>query len=368
MGKLFMVGAFPPPTGGQSAINQRIYEIVVKARRNVYRVDLSAGSLVRGPKYHLTRLYRVFKGLLFVTLNGSKGDILYISVDSGFGLFYNAIFCFLGRALQMKQVLHYHSFTFADKKSLIYALMRNISGKDACEVFLCSCMRKKIYSMYGELVNYIIAPNAFHYINASAEHEVKKNTNTNNYSESVVTIGLMSHLSNQKGLDIFLDVVRAARDQNIKFRAVLAGPAVTNEDECEIRRALFEIGVSLSYLGSVSGNAKKSFFDQVDIFVFPTRFKVEAQPLVLLEAMAAGCAIVTSDRGCIGEDWGNSNRVHIVSDFKNFVPQVLKFMAEYQILDANQRVLGRMESQSVALEISKGSIFGNKQLIDFLVS
>ena len=40
------------------------------------------------------------------------------------------------------------------------------------------------------------------------------------------------------------------------------------------------------------------------MFVFPSRFPVEAQPLVLLEAMASGCALVTSTVGEIPSTLG----------------------------------------------------------------
>jgi glycosyltransferase involved in cell wall biosynthesis len=45
------------------------------------------------------------------------------------------------------------------------------------------------------------------------------------------------------------------------------------------------------------GPAKQALFQEADIFVFPTRYAVEAQPLVLLEAMASACAIVTTRAG-----------------------------------------------------------------------
>jgi glycosyltransferase involved in cell wall biosynthesis len=38
-------------------------------------------------------------------------------------------------------------------------------------------------------------------------------------------------------------------------------------------------------------------FREADLFVLPTRYAVEAQPLVLLEAMASGCAIITTSVG-----------------------------------------------------------------------
>lgn len=45
------------------------------------------------------------------------------------------------------------------------------------------------------------------------------------------------------------------------------------------------------------GVEKAALFREADIFVLPTRYAVEAQPVTLLEAMASGCAIVTTRAG-----------------------------------------------------------------------
>jgi glycosyltransferase involved in cell wall biosynthesis len=42
---------------------------------------------------------------------------------------------------------------------------------------------------------------------------------------------------------------------------------------------------------------KAKLFHDAQIFVFPSRYPVEAQPITLIEAMAAGCAIITSKVG-----------------------------------------------------------------------
>ena len=66
--------------------------------------------------------------------------------------------------------------------------------------------------------------------------------------------------------------------------------------------------VSARWIEGTDGSDKEALFDAAHIFVFPSRFPVEAQPLVLLEAMAARCALVTSDQGeipsTIGDDTG----------------------------------------------------------------
>lgn len=55
--------------------------------------------------------------------------------------------------------------------------------------------------------------------------------------------------------------------------------------------------VRVRWLPGVVGEAKARLQHETDIFVLPTYYPVESQPLVLLEAMAAGSAIVTTGVG-----------------------------------------------------------------------
>ena len=55
--------------------------------------------------------------------------------------------------------------------------------------------------------------------------------------------------------------------------------------------------VRVRWVKGAIGSEKAALFRKADLFVLPTRYAVEAQPLVLLEAMASGCAIVTTSIG-----------------------------------------------------------------------
>ena len=57
---------------------------------------------------------------------------------------------------------------------------------------------------------------------------------------------------------------------------------------------------NIKYVGPVFGDAKRDFYAGLDAFVFPTKYKNEAEPLVILEALMYGCPVVANNRGCIG--------------------------------------------------------------------
>jgi len=55
----------------------------------------------------------------------------------------------------------------------------------------------------------------------------------------------------------------------------------------------------LHYHGFVKGNKKKELLLQSNIFIFPTYYPNEAQPICSLEAMATGNVIITTKQGGI---------------------------------------------------------------------
>lgn len=55
--------------------------------------------------------------------------------------------------------------------------------------------------------------------------------------------------------------------------------------------------IIVRWIQGAEGIEKWALYCKASIFVFPTSYKVEAQPIVLIEAMANGCAIITTDVG-----------------------------------------------------------------------
>lgn len=57
----------------------------------------------------------------------------------------------------------------------------------------------------------------------------------------------------------------------------------------------------LRYHGIVGGEAKRALFQEAHVFCLPTYYLYEGQPISILEAYAAGCAVITTDHSGIGD-------------------------------------------------------------------
>jgi glycosyltransferase involved in cell wall biosynthesis len=100
----------------------------------------------------------------------------------------------------------------------------------------------------------------------------------------------------------------------------------------------------LKYHGVVHGKIKEQLFHQADIFVLQTSYKIEGVPLALLEAMASGCAVLTTQHNGIPETVGDSGLF-----LQDLTPKELISKIDY--LDKNRKIL--VDYQQKALLRSK---------------
>lgn len=292
--RVFVVGPFPPPVHGAAMVTAAIAERLA-AHAEVRRCDISPGRLSRGTVYHLRRIWRVLAAAAAIAENIGRFGCVYISAAGGSGLIYNLALAAVARLLRQRVFVHHHSFAYLDRDSGIMRLLAKVAGPAAVHVALCPRMSALLRERYPAASRGMTLSNAaFHPPVAGLEAA----------TADTLRLGHMGNLADEKGLDLVLDLFREAAASGLAARLVLAGPPADEKAARAIAAAREVHGDGLDYRGPVYGADKDRFFADIDLFLFPTRYVNEAEPIVIFEAMARGVPVIAYGRGCIAEQLG----------------------------------------------------------------
>ena len=117
-----------------------------------------------------------------------------------------------------------------------------------------------------------------------------------------VNVLFIAHCSREKGLFAAAEAVLlanralAAGGLPMQLKLTAAGNFVTEEEKQEFARLRenSRFALAIEHAGFVSGERKDRLLHEADLFLFPTQYLGENQPVNLIEAMAYGVPIVTT--------------------------------------------------------------------------
>ena len=138
-------------------------------------------------------------------------------------------------------------------------------------------------------------------------------------------IGFLSNITFEKGFVEFFAVLKQLKNLGIAYRAAIAGPLAPAAEET-FHNLCGEV-TDVEYLGPVYGEAKECFYQRLDIFLFPTKYANEAEPLVVYEALRRGVYVIACDRGAIPEMLRNGAGLAVA--ISTIVESAVKQIAEF---------------------------------------
>ena len=287
---VLFVGVLPPPLHGQSRNQRRPCRGSPPTGGPAEVFDTSPRRLERTSLYYLHRIIRVVWCLVALAATARQRMPCYLSVSSRWGLCLDLCFVLIARVRRCNLVLHHHTYNYIDEWSRAMSALVAAAGASATHVFACEVMRDQFGQRYGGAYQTMICSLAtFGDLARSPRHRAQRGT---------FKVGMLSNLTAEKGLREVLGVLSEAGRRGIPLAGVLAGPVPAKADLQELRRAQSQNGGRLSFLGPLYGSAKDAFFDEIDIFLLPTRS--ESYGLVIIEALSRGIPVIAYARGCIG--------------------------------------------------------------------
>jgi len=287
-----MVGVFPPPVHGMSMINAAVYEHLCARRVAPLVLDLAPASLSRSWCNRFSRIRKVIKSLVRYWSETSSRDTgtIYIGLSGGWGQLYEALFVLIARFRGVRIFLHHHSFAYLDRRKIPAQLLLGLAGRGATQIVICERQAQRLRECYstGALTRVVS--------NAAIMGDTEPVTNRNR--TQLRRLGFLGNISREKGIIELLAVAEQLECQNSGLEVHIAGPFEDNEAELAVRGALTRFH-SVKYVGPRYGPEKETFWDLIDVLLFPSQYQNETAPLVVHEAMGHGIPVIAWDRGCL---------------------------------------------------------------------
>ncbi|HCY01254.1 MAG TPA: hypothetical protein DG754_14040 [Bacteroidales bacterium] len=292
---LFLV-QLPPPLHGASTMNQSVFNAISTDNQFKIRLinlnfarDLADLQKVRFGK--VVKAFAIFLRLIWQLLTFRPHTVYFSIVPLNFVLIRDALYLLIIKLLlpKGKYVLHFHRsglIEYAIKWRLkwFYRLLFR-----RCDIIHLSesLVEKEIEPLRLVNVRIHAIPNFIDDIEPVPEKTI---------SAGHDNILFLSNLLPQKGYNTLVDAFALLEKEYPNLTLTIAGPAPSQNVFIKLKNKITALGLDEKVLvtGKVDGAEKRKLFANASIFILPS--EREYFPLVVLEAMAYGVAVISSAR------------------------------------------------------------------------
>lgn len=284
--KIVVMGLFPPPINGQRIVNQRMLECF-DAAATVLRCDIDRFPSIG----KFSKLFSAILGCGLLLRARMRGfSTVYLAPHSGAGLICSCLLALTARSAGFRLAVHYHSYRNLGRRSRLMSAFLALCGPDALHIVLAPPMADDLRRFYPSVRQVTVLSNTTF---------VEPGLPARPSALRRLRIGHLSNLSREKGIATVFECMRALLRHRIDCELWLAGPAEDAETSALIAAAQEEFRDRINYFGPMAASDVDTFYREIDVFLFPTLYEHEAEPLVIADALANGVPVFATDRGCI---------------------------------------------------------------------
>jgi len=298
---LLIVGPTPPPYHGVAMAIRTLLDSTLSESFEVRHLELADRrgiGHVNKPDLHDVLLFcRQWFRLLWLLIRRRPTIMYFVLSQSTVGVLRDSLFVWQARLFGAKVVAHLHGAAFHDWYMSRGFPMRWYTKLVMRTVARVIVLGESLRDQFQELV----APDRISVVpNGISDSGVRSIVRPRKQKRWQVLY--LNTLNKMKGALVLLEAIALVSQKRADVEFVFAGPWSHEEHrkEAEAYITQHRIGSSITFTGQVSGAQKWALLRAADLFVFPG-IQQEGQPLVVLEAMAAGLPILFTNRGCLRE-------------------------------------------------------------------
>jgi len=340
---MLILADMPGPVHGMSNVNSSFFRNVKASGMPVVVINTvpSYAEYLFGSKLWLA-LKTMHTFWCWIKLVGvlifSSTSVVYRPINGGVGQIYDLVYLGICRLARKNIYIHHHSFNYLNSRSFLFAFLNTVSGSKTKHIVLGERMAGLLTSSYGikESQITVISNIAFFKVDGDACLAVGDR-------KCELVVGHLANLCEAKGVGDFVSLCRELNSRGVRFRAKIAGPFSDSAAEEIVRKSCVELK-EVEYYGPLYGSEKDAFFESLDVFVFPSKYDNEAEPLVLYESGKNGVLNIGTRQGCMGDVINQLQGVSI-----NSGPLIIQTMADVLQLKLKEGALtSRARSERTA--------------------
>ncbi len=308
MKRILMIAPLPPPIHGSAMMTQYIKDSpIINEKLNLDWVNLSTSRRMdeigkRSPLKAFRFIQSFFKTFWKLTTN--RYDAYYIAITChGVGFLKDAPFALLCKLFGKKLIIHQHNKGMsADVDRPIYRWLLPLVYRNSKVILLSWRLYQDIEKVVKK-ENAVICPNGIPLVKR-----------LNKPPHPVPRLLFLSNLIESKGVLTLLDACKILKGKGYIFKCNFVGGETSEIDRDRFEKEVRARGLDKTtvYIGKKYGDDKQFEISKSDIFVFPTFYENECFPLVILEAMQQGVAVISTDEGGIPDIIQSGNNGLIV--------------------------------------------------------
>lgn len=230
-----------------------------------------------------------------------RPQCVYISTSrSRLGAIKDILVIALARLVKVPVVNHLHGITFASFRESLGTLYASIVDWAYGYIAASIVLHEKLLQQYSRYPNMKVL-----IVNNFVDEEVARSVRRKGAPVGRMNVLFMSNMIPEKGIFELVDAVKGILEERpggialkIAGRFLPGDGMSAREVEAKLYQSIAGC-TEIEYCGFADARTKKALLEWAHVLSLPSYMKEEAIPLVVLEAMAAGCYLIVSDFGIL---------------------------------------------------------------------
>lgn len=316
MRKIILIGALPPPFDGQSVAFKILYDSILKSGMESKAINISSSNIFKNKRYNtLNRVIDYFVVIIKLIYHciGTKNLIYLQTSQTKKGFLRDRIIVSVAKIFRSKIIGHLHGGNFDGFYNNLDDSGQAAIRKELKKYDKLIVLSENLIDMYNmqPLIHHRIMsiPNG---TGKKVDPKVKKSIGILS-PKNPLRILYLSNLIESKGYLVVLELSRLLKQMQIPFVVDYCGRfSVSNDNltyqsneeaEADFFKKIkaYKLENEIRFNGVVTGKEKEHYLENAHFFILPTNYINEGQPISIIEAMRAGCNIITTHYRAIPE-------------------------------------------------------------------